>query len=600
MENNKIGKHYIEIVEGSIANRNSICDLKTYKSKEKEYMFSNKEMYRSYYLFDNDLSTYVNKHKSVKDFPGKAYLNKIILDIDKGTMDCKTLNAYVIHCLNEIENFGIDLNHVNVWYSGNGYHLEMLDVFGFKPDENLHEKVKFTLTKHFDFADNIYDKTRIIRSNWSYNQKSKLHKIWLPIDSLHELSVEEIKKAAKTKNDYQNLFTDVKEWFSTFNSSSNIEPYMGDKIVIEPNNQKPKQVERAGNTTSIVTCMQHVYNEGPIEGDRNMKMMRMTSTYKRAGIPYVATLAAMMNWNAGDLPEAEVTRSVTNVYEGNYQYGCSDYIMSQYCDPKCIYYKRKNYTLDIKGIDELESSFKNYMLNDFSKQAIDLGDIWKGQHFTFKPGELIVVSGDTGMGKSAFVQNIIVKAKRDTLFLSLEMAETLTFRRFVQIAAQKSKEWVNNTFTSNENASFKELLQHIKIMTVAPEIESIKKVVGQHMPTVLVIDTTDEIQVDYIKSEYEKQNTIIDGLKNIAQRNNTIVIAIHHVNKTSAVNGNLGIHSLKGSSNIVQKADKVLMLKGTRNDMYRTINSEKSRDEDSYQLITKFEPETFTFRKVEL
>ena len=41
-----------------------------------------------------------------------------------------------------------------------------------------------------------------------------------------------------------------------------------------------------------------------------------------------------------------------------------------------------------------------------------------------KVNDLIVVSGDTGMGKSAFVQNIITHAKRDTLFLSLEMDET--------------------------------------------------------------------------------------------------------------------------------------------------------------------------------
>ena len=600
MENTKNENRYLEIVKGGVANRNVICDIDTYLKTEKEYMFGQKELYRSYYTFDDELKNYVSNNTSVKNFTGKSYINKIILDVDKGTRNCEELKNYVIQCIEEVINVGIKKEHINVWYSGNGYHLELLNVFGFKPSNKLDEQVKFTLTKHFNFADSIYDKTRIIRSNWSYNLKSKLHKIWIPIDELHKLSAADIKKAAKSKNDYEQLFIEPKEWFDTYNQNVNIEPYLSDSIIDSPEIQKPKTIERAGETTSIVTCMQHVYNEGPIEGNRNMKIMRMASTYKRAGIPYIGCLAAMMNWNSGDLGENEVTRSVTQVYEGNYQYGCSDYIMSEYCDPKCIYYKRKNYTLDIKGIDELENAFKTYMLNDFSKQAINLGDIWAGDNFTFKPGELIVVSGDTGMGKSAFVQNIITHAKRDTLFLSLEMAEALTFRRFVQIAVKKSKEWVNNTFTSNPNASFKELLGHIKIMTVAPEIESIKKVVGQHAPTVLVVDTTDEIQVDYVKSEYEKQNMIIDGLKNIAQRNNTIVIAVHHVNKASAVGGQLGIHSLKGSSNIVQKADKVLMLKGARDDAYRTIKSEKSRDEASYQLVTRFEPETFTFEKVEL
>jgi len=600
MESKQNEKRYIEIVEGSISNRNTIGDIDVYKAKEKENMFASKEMYRSYYVFDNEYANHVLQNNSVKDYLGKTYINKLILDIDKGTMDCKSLKDYVGNCITEIEEMGIDLNHINVWFSGNGYHIEMLDVFGFKPSVNLHEEVKFTLSKHFDFGDNIYDKTRIIRSNWSYNSKSKLHKIWIPLSSFHTLSVEDIKNAAVSKKAYMALFDDVKSWFKSYNASSTIEPYLSHLIISSPIIERPKTIERVGSTNSIVTCMQHVYNEGPVEGNRNMKLMRMTSSYKRGGVPFLATLAAMMDWNNGSLESSEVTRSVTNVYEGNYQYGCTDLIMSKYCDPKCIYYKRKNFTLDIKGIDELEDTFRTYMQNDFSKQAIDLATVWKGQSFTFKPGELIVVSGDTGMGKSAFVQNLIVKAKRETLFLSLEMAEALTFRRFVQIAAGKSKEWVNNTFSSNDNASFKELLGHIKIMTIAPEIESIKKVVGQHMPTVLVIDTTDEIQVDYVKSEYDKQNLIINGLKSIAQKNNTIVIAVHHINKSSAVNGNLGIHSLKGSSNIVQKADKVIMLKGERDDAYRTITSEKSRDDASYELLAKFEPETFTFRKVEL
>lgn len=600
MENNKSEKRYLEIVETNIANRNTVCDIDVYKSKEKEYMFSKKEMYRSYYLFDNQFATYVRQHKSVKDFPGKTYISKIILDIDKGTMDCKSLKDYVSNCIVEIENIGIDLNHVNLWYSGNGYHIELLNIFGFKPSKNLHEEVKFTLSKHFEFADNIYDRTRIIRSNWSYNSKSQLHKIWIPLDKIHSLSVEEIKKAAKTKNDYMELFDNAKEWFKTFNASSVVKPYLNHLIVSSPTIEKPIVPDRVGNTNTVVTCMQHVYNEGPVNGSRNMKLMRMASSYKRSGIPFLATLASMIQWNNGSMSDEEVNRSVTNIYEGHYQYGCNDVIMAEYCDPKCIYYKRKNYTLDIKGIDELENTFRNYMKNDFSKQTIDMADIWKGPTFTFKPGELVVFSGDTGIGKSALVQNIIVKAKKDTLFLSLEMAEALTFRRFVQIAAHKSKEWVNNTFISNDNASFKELLGHIKIMSIAPEISAIKKVVGEHMPTVLVVDTTDEIQVDYIKSEYEKQNSIIAGLKNIAQKNNTIVMAIHHINKSSAVAGNLGLHSLKGSSNIVQKADKVIMLKGAKDDIYRTINSEKSRDENHYELLTKFHPETFTFTKVEL
>ena len=175
MENTENGNKYLEIVEGSVANRNVICDLNTYKETEKRYMFSQKELYRSYYTFDDELRKYVSNNTSVKNFTGKSYINKIILDVDKGTRNCEELRNYVIQCIEKVINIGIKKEHINVWYSGSGYHLELLNVFGFKPSNKLDEQVKFTLTKHFDFADSIYDKTRIIRSNWSYNLKTKLH-----------------------------------------------------------------------------------------------------------------------------------------------------------------------------------------------------------------------------------------------------------------------------------------------------------------------------------------------------------------------------------------------------------------------------------------
>ena len=227
----------------------------------------------------------------------------------------------------------------------------------------------------------------------------------------------------------------------------------------------------------------------------------------------------------------------------------------------------------------------------------DLGKLFKIPSYVMKPGELIIFSGDTGLGKSAFIQYIVAKAKKDTLFLSLEMKEELTFRRFVQIVNNKTKKWVD-TMYKDPNISFADKLKHIKIMSIAPRVESVKKVVAEHQPNVLVIDTTDELQVDFVKGEIEKQNIIIDHLKQIAQKNNIIIIAIHHLNKASAVNNIINVHSLKGSSNIVQKADKVLMIKGDRLEQVRTICSEKSRDEGRFEMTVSFNPNTFTFKQL--
>ena len=53
-------------------------------------------------------------------------------------------------------------------------------------------------------------------------------------------------------------------------------------------------------------------------------------------------------------------------------------------------------------------------------------------------------------------------------------------------------------------------------------------------------------------------------------------------------------------NNVVQKADKVIVLKGNRNEIYRTVMSEKSRDDGKLEFVTEFHPETMTFKRIEV
>lgn len=597
MESNQ---KYIEFVENNISNRNQIIPVELYYRSINGAAFMQKESYGSYYHQDEALYKYVQKYGSVKGYEGLVYVNRLILDIDKNGLQDEELYELTKNHIGELIEFGIKEEDINVWYSGSGFHLELMDVFGFQPAKNVHEKVKQTLTKHFSFADSIYDKTRIIRSNWSYNPKTKAYKIYIPLKYIDDLTIEDIIKAAQSKESYDYYMEEYDNWFAEYNNyEKTIEPYMQSKV-IDAQFVIQKAVNKSSETNSVVTCMQHVYNEGPIEGSRHQKAMRIASTYRRSGLPYLATLAAMLEWNNGSMDNDKIVRVVDSIYTGNYQYGCNDIIMSEYCDSKCIYYKNKNYTLDIKGIDELESAFTEYIQKDLAKKSINMAHIFPGaMPYDLKPGELVIVSGDTGMGKTAFVQNIVAKAKKDTLFLSLEMNEYLTFRRFVQIVANKTKEWVNNVFISNENASFRELLSHIRIMTIQPQIDAVKRIVAEHEPSILVVDTTDELQVDGFRNDIQEQNMKIDALKNIAQKHNTLVIAIHHINKSSASTGQLGIHSLKGSSNVVQKADKVILVRGnSRDDMYRTIQSVKSRDEAPFEMLARFTFETMQYERL--
>ena len=591
MENKE---NIVEVIQGDVSNRNQVTSIEVYNKMIKNNTFKN-EMYRSYYSFDETFYDYVKKNNTVKGFNGLTYINTIVLDIDKGDISDEAFNEYLYDCLDQLEDLTIDKSYINIWFSGSGYHVELLNVFGFQPSRHLHEKVRLTMKKHIPFADTIFDKTRIIRSKWSLNTKTGLYKVFIPYDVIRTINYETVRKIAKSRTAYDSFRKEYgDDWFHSLHKNISIQPHLQKLIESSPtviNNVNNRQA----NASAVVTCMQHVFNEGPTKGSRNMKLMRMSSSYKRAGIPYVVTLNGMLQWSNGSLDDSEVIRSVNNIYDGSYKYGCNDTIMSEYCDPKCIYFKRKDYTLDIKTILEVEDNFRKYVNSNMDSQSINLADIWNVPDYLIRPGELVVFSGDTGIGKSTFVQNIVTKFDKETLFLSLEMPEALTFRRFVQIANKKSEKWVYNQYKSNPNVSFEKQLKHINIMTIAPELGAIKKAVAQYEPKVLVIDTLDELHADYARGEIEKQNAIIAALKEIAQKYNTIVFAVHHINKASAASNTFTLHSLKGSSNVVQKADKVIMIKGQRDELVRHICSEKSRDEGKFNLTCTFNPDTMTF-----
>ena len=51
------------------------------------------------------------------------------------------------------------------------------------------------------------------------------------------------------------------------------------------------------------------------------------------------------------------------------------------------------------------------VISVYTDKSFDFGEIWKlpreGQKYTVYPGELVILLGDTGLGKTAFVQNLV-------------------------------------------------------------------------------------------------------------------------------------------------------------------------------------------------
>ncbi len=252
---------------------------------------------------------------------------------------------------------------------------------------------------------------------------------------------------------------------------------------------------------------------------------------------------------------------------------------------------------------EMEEEYRKFVLTDFSKTAFDLHRLYPSiPKYQVHPGEVVVFIGDTGLGKTAFVQNLVVNLKMKTLWLSLENHATLQYRRFIQIAHEMSEAAVLEYYNHNTNALSK-AVSHITSVFVSPKLSEMKRLISCHDPRIVVVDTLDGIVVEGVKDPVVQVEKSIIQLKGLAQELNVIIIAIHHIPKSAAVDyrGNhrrLTKHSGKGSSSVEQKADMVIAIEGDEASDIREVRSVKARDEGPFTQFFHFNKETFRYTAI--
>ena len=123
----------------------------------------------------------------------------------------------------------IPSNYILPWFSGNGYHVQIPDIFGFEPSRYLPATVKETMTRYFPESDNIFDGARLIRVGLTMNDKSGLYKIPLQIEELMQLSWQDIHEMAKTNDRSDTVFN--KDWAkAAMNTAEWIMDVYGDDI----------------------------------------------------------------------------------------------------------------------------------------------------------------------------------------------------------------------------------------------------------------------------------------------------------------------------------------------------------------------------------
>ena len=352
-------------------------------------------------------------------------------------------------------------------------------------------------------------------------------------------------------------------------------------------------------------------NLGPQEGNRHHTAMRIISHFRRNGFPSNFVKAAMMHWNDNNLEQSEIERLVEDTYNGGYCYSCQDKLMVKHCKPRCVFFKRKDYLIEVKGAEELQGELHERLTTDFSGRCVDLsGMLGLSVDSKIYPGELVTIFGPTGCNKTTFAQNLVLgldfvkneiekKYQIPTLFLSLELSDWYMHKRHLQIVSDTDKDTVNDNYSGIYKKHSHEL-QHLSIQTVAPTLEQIKGKIRELQPAVVIVDYIDLVATpSNIRSEYEQIKYISHSLSNMAVNMDIIIIQISQVARDYSRNEVLDLYAGKGSGAIENASRKVIGLKGQANSKNKTVQMFKNTDGELFSCELEWTP-SFRMRRTDI
>ncbi len=583
---------YIEIAQGSPRNRGFLI----LKKDLIKYINPEEPLYRSVYLYDKEAVEYA-KSGGLKNYFGKRGIDNIILDIDKSNNTDEFTRNKAISIVLELEGYGLDESAIQCFFSGTGYHIVIPNAaFGFVPSDNIWYQVKNTMLKLFPKIDSsIYMRTGIYRVAHTINKKADLYKIPITTSELTNLDINIHDLAKEPRFDYP--YTErLADGELSGAIVTNVTKVNASRKVTEP--------------TDIVPCVQKMLNLGPQEGNRNQTLMRIASHCARHGIPSQFAKAMILHWNNRSLNENEVIEKIEYTYNRGYKYGCQDTIMADHCQTRCVYFKKKDYLIDVKNAEDLQKDLEFRMETDFSGKTIDVAGML-GLHDVdceIYPGELVTIFGPTGSGKTTFAQNLVLGVDFDNdcivqdkqipcLYLSLELSAWYMHRRNMQVVSGLSKQQVNDRYKTLYS-TYKERLSHLVIQTVAPNLEQIQNKIRELQPAVVVVDYIDLISTtSKYMGEYEQVRQVSHYLSNLAVNMDIIIIQISQVSREYSRNEALDLYAGKGSGAIENASRKVIGLNGQANSSKKSVHMYKNTDGELFDTELEWQP-SFRLRRV--
>lgn len=309
---------------------------------------------------------------------------------------------------------------------------------------------------------------------------------------------------------------------------------------------------------------EHISPEGDnpvfIQGGRNQALTSLAGTMRRRGMTEVSILAALLAENAAKcfppLPEDEVRLIAKSV--GRYDPSAPPVVSAPVSAPIAA----TDALLDLSISLDNPVSFLPTGIQTFDNR---LGGLPKK--------DLIIVAARPSVGKTTLCWQIarnVAALDKKVLFLSLEMSMIQLWRKAAFGIAEVDYAAFQNGKVPEE---MKEHLQQVIIPQLIDRyhynlfgyderinLAGIAGLIEEHKPEMVVID-----HLAYVAERHEREvnrlGMITRGLKEIAKKNDTAIIAIHHLSRSieGREKQEPRMSDLRESGNIEQDADVILM-----------------------------------------
>ena len=346
--------------------RNNIIQLSGVSEMVRKYRSF--ECYSTYFLFPAEIRSYMNTNlrnnrPSLSGYGGRVYATYLPVDIDSEDLSeaLDTAKGFVEY----LDDLGISEPAVNAYFSGSkGFHI-MIDARALgevEPAEDLHMifsemrrrlSKRSGITKCIDYG--IKDKTRLLRLPNTINKKTNLYKIPLRAKELFKLSVNEIKRKARTPANI--YFTDPSGLIPTWHVEPNewLSELYNEALATARTRHKPditniRVIAPSGQwEQTLCPAERRIFESRIPKGYRNECAVRLLSAFRLSGTIRERATELILSWNKRNdepLPKEELLTTIGSVYNANppYSYGCLDHIISRFCPfdniSKCRHYRR--------------------------------------------------------------------------------------------------------------------------------------------------------------------------------------------------------------------------------------------------------------------